>query len=73
MADPQLQLPSSAPAPGIVFEPGRLVADPAFLRLIPQEKLKDIVVIFMRAQINVLEQQITAAREAMKVIEQTRM
>jgi hypothetical protein len=46
-----------------MFEPGRLVMDPAMLKLLPVDKLRDISVIAMRANISATETMLNAQKQ----------
>lgn len=52
-------------AAGSIFQPGRLIADPAMLRLLSAEKIRDFTVIAMEAQLKA-QQQIVDELKAMK-------
>ncbi len=48
------------------------IFDPAFLKLIPRDKLRDITVIQLRAQVSAMKMEAEAAEQIVKEIEQMR-
>ncbi|MBL8668316.1 MAG: hypothetical protein JNM48_12715 [Rhodospirillales bacterium] len=52
-----------------LFEPGRLIMDPAMLRLLPIEKLRDITIIAMQANVSATKTYLEAQQN---VIEELR-
>jgi hypothetical protein len=56
-----------------MFEPGRLVMDPAMLRLLPRDKIRDIAVIAMRAHLAAMESQLKAQQEIIRALETVKL
>jgi hypothetical protein len=50
---------------GAIFQPGRLVMDPAMLKLLREEKIRDIAVIALEAQV-MAQQRIIEELKTMK-------
>ncbi|MGE5239037.1 MAG: hypothetical protein ACM3ON_09565 [Chloroflexota bacterium] len=46
------------------------IFDPAFLKLIPKDKIKDIVVIQMEAQMKAMREELKAAEEITKMVKE---
>ena len=44
------------------------IFDPKFLNLIPQEKLKDIIIIQLKAQVNAMQEEIKAIEQIADVV-----
>ncbi|PXF54275.1 MAG: hypothetical protein C4B58_16005 [Deltaproteobacteria bacterium] len=49
------------------------IFDPAFLKLIPKEKLKDVAVIQLQAQANVLRKELDACFQIIEVIKEMKL
>ncbi|PXF54276.1 MAG: hypothetical protein C4B58_16010 [Deltaproteobacteria bacterium] len=49
------------------------IFDPAFLKLIPKEKLKDVAVIQLQAQANVIREELEAVEQIAKVVQQMKL
>ena len=65
---------------GLVLDRPQLIAtrigpiiDPKFLNLIPQEKLKDIIIIQLRAQVNAMNEEINAVEQIVNVVQETKL
>lgn len=44
------------------------IFDPKFLNLIPQEKIKDIIIIQLNAQVNAMQEEIKAVEQIVNVV-----
>jgi hypothetical protein len=60
-------------AAGKMFEPGRLIMDPAMLKLLPIDKLRDITVIAMRANIAATEAYLKAQQNIVEEVQKIKM
>jgi hypothetical protein len=56
-----------------MFEPGRLIMDPAMLKLLPIEKLRDITVIAMRANMSATEAYLKAQQNIIDELQGMKM
>ena len=56
-----------------MFEPGRLVMDPAMLKLLPVEKLRDISVIAMRANVSATETMLNAQKQIIEELQKMKL
>ena len=56
-----------------LFEPGRLVMDPAMLKLLPIEKLRDISVIAMEANVSATKSFMDAQERIIKQLRDIKM
>jgi hypothetical protein len=56
-----------------IFEPGRLVMDPAMLKLLPVEKLRDISVIAMKANVSATETMLKAQKQIIEELQKMKM
>ena len=56
-----------------MFEPGRLVMDPAMLKLLPVEKLRDITVIAMRANVSATETMLNAQKQIIEELQKMKL
>ncbi|MES9968972.1 MAG: hypothetical protein ABW092_03000 [Candidatus Thiodiazotropha sp.] len=56
-------------ATGRMLEPGRLVQDPAMLKILPQDKIRDIAVIAMRANFAAIQAYAQAQEQVIKEME----
>jgi len=65
---------------GVVIDRPSIIAsrigpifDPKFLNLIPQEKLKDIIIIQLNAQLNAMQEEIKAVEQIVNVVKGTKL
>lgn len=56
-----------------MFEPGRLVMDPAMLKLLPVEKLRDIAVIAMKANVSATEAYLKAQENIIQELQKMKI
>lgn len=56
-----------------IFEPGRLVMDPAMLKLLPIDKLRDITVIAMKANLAAAEAYMKAQENIIQELQKLKM
>ena len=49
------------------------IFDPKFLNLIPQEKVKDIIIIQLNAQVNTMQEEIKAVEQIVNVVKETKL
>ena len=49
------------------------IFDPKFLNLIPQEKIKDIIIIQLNAQVNAMHEEIRAVEQIVSVVKETKL
>ncbi len=49
------------------------IFDPKFLNLIPQEKVKDIIIIQLNAQVNAMQEEIKAVEQIVNVVKETKL
>ena len=68
------------PNGAVMVERPRIIADrigpifdPKFLNLIPQEKLKDIIIIQLNAQVNAMQEEIKAVEQIVAVVKGTKL
>ncbi len=47
------------------------IFDPAFLKLISKEKIKELVVVQLRAQTRAMQEELKAAEQITKIVEET--
>jgi hypothetical protein len=49
------------------------IFDPKFLNLIPQEKIKDIIIIQLNAQVNAMQEEVRAVEQIVDVVKGTKI
>lgn len=72
MAEKETEIPSYLSAAKI-FEPGRLVVDPAMLKLLPVEKLRDISVVMMKAHLAAAEAYMKAQQNIIEELQKMKV
>ena len=56
-----------------LFEPGRLVMDPAMLKLLPVDKLREITIIAMRANVAATETYLKAQQNIIEELQKLKL
>ena len=64
---------SNGIAPQIIASRIGPIFDPKFLNLIPQERIKDIIIIQLNAQVNALNEEIKAVEQIVDVVKGTKL
>ncbi len=65
---------------GVIVDRPQIIAsrigpifDPKFLNLIPQEKIKDIIIIQLKAQVNAMQEEIKAVEQIVDVVKEIKI
>ncbi len=49
------------------------IFDPKFLNMLPQERLKDIIIIQLKAQVNAMQEEIKAVEQIVHIVRDTKL